>query len=287
MRILTTGGDGQLGRALRRALQGHEIIAPAESALDVTDAALVRSAVGDARPDAIVHCAALTDTARCEREPELAHAINAAGAEHVARACAAAHARLVAVSTNEVFDGTARDAYLERDVPRPVNVYGASKLAGERLAAAACRDTLIVRTAWLYGEGGDHFPAKVLRAARTRSPLRFVTDEVATPTNAADLAAAIRELLERNAAPGVYHLTNDGDASRYEWAQEILRLAGIDAPVEAITSEDLRASGYEGPRKPPFSILANTRARALGIVMRGWREALADYFARTGGAADG
>lgn len=287
MRILITGGEGQLGRALRQALDGHEVIVPAESALDVTDAGLVRAAVGDARPDAVVHCAALTDTTRCEREPELAHAANATGAEHVARACAAAHARLVAVSTNEVFDGAAHDAYQERDVPHPVNVYGASKLAGERLAAAACRDTLVVRTAWLYGAGNSHFPAKVLRAAREGGPLRFVTDEVATPTNAADLGAALRGLLERNAAPGVYHLTNDGDASRYAWAREILRLAGIDALVDAITSEDLRASGYQGPRKPPYTVLANTRARGLGIVMRGWREALADYFARTGAATDG
>lgn len=286
MRIFITGGEGQLGRALRLAFDAHQFVVPKESALDVTDGEAVQATIGDARPDTVIHCAALTDTAQCEREPELAHAVNAIGAENVARACARAHARLVAVSTNEVFDGSARDAYQERDLPRPLNAYGASKLAGEQRAATACRDTLIVRTAWLYGAGGEHFPAKVLRAASVGGPLRFVIDEIASPTSAVDLALAIRALLERSAGAGVYHLTNDGEASRYTWAQEILRLAHIDAPVEAITTSVLRASGYEGPEKPSYSVLANTRARGLGIVMRGWREALAEYFARAGALAD-
>jgi dTDP-4-dehydrorhamnose reductase len=149
--------------------------------------------------------------------------------------------------------------------------------------------SLIVRTAWLYGESADNFVAKVLAAARAGKPLRFVTDEIATPTYANDLADAIRELIEHpDTPPGIYHLTNEGEASRYEWAREIARLAGLDeSRVEPVTTAELRSGGYDGPRKPPYSVLANTRARALGITLRPWREALAAYFARVQVAADG
>jgi dTDP-4-dehydrorhamnose reductase len=234
-----------------------------------------------------VHAAALTDTARCEREPEAARAINATGTENVARACQRMGARLIAVSTNEVFNGEKRAPYAESDVARAINAYGQSKLEGERLAAAASRDTLIVRTSWLYGDGGNNFIEKVRAAAQSSRTLSFVTDEIASPTAAADLADAIHALIERSAPPGIYHLANEGEASRCDWASEILRLSGIDVPIEAVTTEQLRAGGYAGPRKPAYSALANTRARALGITLARWRDALAAYFERARVAADG
>ncbi len=279
MRILITGGEGQLARALTAAGPAGgpigQVISLGRSDLDVTDAALVRRAVADAAPTVVVHCAALTDTARCEREPDAADAVNAHGTENVARACAAMGARLVAISTNEVFDGEKGAPYIEDDEPAAVNAYGRSKLQGERLARAAHTDTLVVRTSWVYGGGAADFVAKVLAAARAGRSLRFVTDEAASPTSAADLAEAVRALIERAAPPGVYHLTNEGDASRYAWACEILRLAGMGGlTVAPITTEELRASGYDGPRKPPYSALANTRARAIGITLRPWRDAL-------------
>lgn len=280
MRILITGGEGQLGRVLVAALRDeHEAIAPGRAALDVTDAEAIAAAITAASTDVVVHCAALTDTAKCEREPEPARTVNALGAEHVAHACAAAGARLVTVSTNEVFDGKAHAAYREDDAPRAINAYGASKLEGERRVIAAHPDALVVRTSWLYG-GGNDFVSKVLAAATAGRPLRFVTDEVASPTLAEDLAGAIRALIERRAPPGIYHLANEGEASRYGWAREILRLAGIDpARARPVTTAELRAGGYEGPRKPPYSVLANTRARALGITLRPWQDALAPHFA--------
>ena len=286
MRILITGGEGQLGRALVRALEGHDVLALGRARLDVADERATYDAIGEARPDVVVHTAALTDTTRCESDPAAAEAVNALGARNVARACAAAGAMLIAVSTNEVFDGAQATPYAEDAAPNPVNAYGHSKLEGERQAQREHRNTLIARTAWLYGDGAQNFVSKVLAAARAGRPLRFVTDEVATPTSADDLAHAIRGLIERQARPGIYHLTNAAAAPRYDWAREILRLAGMaDAAVEPITTAELRARGYDGPRKPPYSVLANTRARALGITLPDWREALAAHFARTHGAA--
>lgn len=287
MRILITGGGGQLGRSLARALGGHEVAALSHGELDVADAASVAAAFERVRPEAVVHCAALTDTARCETEPRLARAVNAAGTKNVARACEWAGARLIVVSTNEVFDGRRRSPYGESHPTAPLNRYGRSKLEGERLAAAACPATLIVRTSWLYGDGANNFVAKLLAAARSGRDLCYVTDEIASPTSADDLAAAIGALIERRASAGIYHLANEGAASRYDCAREILRLAGIDAPVDAVTTEELRARGYAGPHKPPYSVLGNTRGAALGIRLRPWREALAAYIGQARVAADG
>ena len=287
MRILITGGHGQLGQSLVRALSVHDVSALSHVELDVADARSVEQAFARHDPEAVVHTAALTDTARCEREPDAAYAINAIGTENVARACERIGARLVAVSTNEVFDGEKRTPYAEGDAARAVNAYGQSKLEGERLATAACPDTLIARTSWLYGDGGTNFVEKVRAAALSGRQLSFVTDEIASPTATADLADAIRALIERSAPPGIYHLANEGEASRYDWAREILRLSGIDVPIEAVTTAQLRAGGYAGPRKPAYSALANTRARALGITLAPWRDALAAYFERARVATDG
>lgn len=291
MRILITGGNGQLGRALQRALAKHDVTAVGHADLDVSDAALVAAVIVEAAPDAVIHCAALTDTARCEREPELADAINARGAGYVAQAAAAVHAMLVAVSTNEVFDGAATEPYSESAATNPVSAYGRSKAEGERLVTEAHGDAMIVRTSWVYGDGGANFVEKVRAAAAEGRPLRFVDDELATPTSAADLAEAIRALVEATAPGGVYHLANEGAASRYEWAEETVRLTGFAAmPIERVTTAELRAAGYDGPVKPAYSVLANARARGLGIVLPPWRAALAAHIARAARArvaADG
>lgn len=282
MRILITGGGGQLARSLARALDGFDVTALSRAELDVTDAGAVEAAIAGIASDVVIHCAALTDTSLCEREPERAEAVNGRGAENVAAACARNDARLVAISTNEVFDGGKREPYREDDVPAPVNAYGRSKLLGERLAAAACPDTLIVRTSWLYGEGGNNFVEKVRTAASAGKPLRFVEDEIATPTSTEDLAGAVRNLIQTEAPAGVYHLANSGSASRFDWARAILDESGIDrVAVEPVTMQQLRAGGYSGPEKPPYSVLANEHAAALGVTLRPWREALVSYLERS------
>jgi dTDP-4-dehydrorhamnose reductase len=145
-----------------------------------------------------------------------------------------------------------------------------------------------VRTSWLYGDGGNNFIEKVLTAARQGRKLSFVSDEIATPTSTLDLAEAILMMIDAAAPPGVYHLVNEGEASRYEWARAVLRLEELeDRPIEAVTTASLRAGGYTGPKKPPHSTLANTRASALGIRLRRWESALEAYFERAKTSAGG
>lgn len=281
MRILITGAGGQLGRDLQSALSAHDLRPLTHAELDAIDAAAVDQALDAFRPDVAVHAAALTDTTRCEREPELAYTANAQAARNVAAACARLRAAMVYISTNEVFDGAKTAPYEEDDAPNPINAYGRSKLAGERLVQAVLPQHYVVRTAWLYGRGGSHFVAKMLRAAES-ADLTGVTDEIATPTWSRDLAAAITRLIETGRY-GVYHLTSAGQASRYEWVQEILRVAGkTSVRVRPLTTAEFRASlpaDAVAPEKPPYSVLANTKAAALGIELRPWQDALAEYFA--------
>jgi len=285
MRALITGAGGQLGRDLQRCLASHDVLPLSHSQLNITDQAAIQQALQAFRPQVVVHTAALTDTMRCEREPELAHAVNALGAEHVARACAHANAAMVYVSTNEVFEGENPFPYVESDEPAPINRYGRSKLEGERLLQSALDRHYIVRTAWLYGAGGNHFVAKMLRAAESGQHLTGVTDEIATPTWTRDLAEAIVGLIESERY-GVYHLTNAGEASRNDWALEALRLAGRShVRVLPVTTAEFRASLPRDavvPMKPPYSVLANHAAAALGIALQPWRSALAGFFANEG-----
>lgn len=285
MRVLITGGGGQLGRDLQKALSGHRVRAFGHEELDITDAKRVINEIETLEPEVVIHAAALTDTSRCEREPETAFAINALGSRNVAIACARAGAAMVYVSTNEVFDGTQTEPYGEMEEPHPVNSYGRSKLAGERLVETLLPSHYIVRTAWLYGHGGDNFIAKILRAAEG-GDLLGVVDETATPTWTQDLAHALAQLIESGLF-GVYHLTNGGRASRYEWSREILRLAGkSDAGIRPVTTQEYRSS-LRGrsltPPKPRFTALRNLAGAALNIELRSWQDALEAYF--TDGAA--
>jgi dTDP-4-dehydrorhamnose reductase len=228
----------------------------------------------DARPEVVVHAAAWTDTAGCERDPERATLVNGRGAGIVAEACGEAGAAMAYVSSNEVFDGEKGAPYNEDDATNALNAYAASKLEGERQVAGALDARYIVRTSWLYGPGRVSFPEKILQAARKDGTLRAVTDEIASPTWTVDLAGAIAKLV-RQPAYGVYHFSNAGWCSRLEWAVEILRLAGMtDVPVEPATMAE-----FDLPyRKPAFTAIANNNGARLGITLRPWQEALADHF---------
>jgi dTDP-4-dehydrorhamnose reductase len=271
MRIFVTGNRGQLGRDLMLSFLEHDVMGGDLPSLDVADADAVRRAFESFRPDLVIHAAALTDTRRCEDEPEAANRVNALGTRNIVDACRSAGAALVYISTNEVFDGLKGEPYVEPDEPNPINAYGRSKLAGEE-EARKLAETYVVRTSWLYGGGERDFPSKVLAAASSQSNLKMVTDEIATPTLAYDLAEAIARLVETR-RHGVYHLTNEGECSRYEWAQEVLRLAGqSNVRVEQTTLSEFNPY----PPKPPYTALQNDAAVRLGIRLRPWQEALAE-----------
>jgi dTDP-4-dehydrorhamnose reductase len=273
MRIFVTGHRGQLGRALYGALDGHTLAGCDLPELDITDREAIARAIGEFAPDVVIHAAAWTDVDGCARDPERAYRVNGLGTQNVALACAACDAALVYISTNEVFDGEADEPYLEWEATAPLNPYGRSKAGGEWFTRHLLRRFYIVRTAWLYAPGGSNFPHRILELAQELGKLSVVTDEVGNPTYAPDLAAALAELISTEAY-GVYHLTNAGHCSRYEFAREILRIGGQeDVPIEPITLAD-----FERDSTPPsFAPLANTAASALGIRPRPWEEALAEF----------
>lgn len=277
MRIVITGALGQLGKALQNALAEADLVLIDVPDWDITDPQSV-PLMADLKPEVVIHCAAMTDVDGCTRNPDLAYHVNAFGTQNVALACQRSGATMVHISTNEVFDGTATEPYREFDPPRPINSYGASKLAAEQIAARLVNKLYIVRISWLFTPGGNNFVSKMTALADKHARIRVVTDEVANPTYAPDLADAIARLIQTGHY-GIYHLVNEGYCSRYEFAVEILKQAGHESvPVSPITSDQFQRTSTP----PPFAPLRNTVGAALGITLRPWQEALADYFAEIG-----
>ena len=286
MRVLVTGGRGQLGTALQAALAKHRVLAVDLPEVDVTSYDSTMAAADAFGPDVVVHAAAATDVDGCERDPDLAYRVNALGTQNVALACRKVGAALVAISTDYVFDGMKGEPYLEFDEPRPLSVYGRSKLAGERYAQTLHDRVYVVRPAWLFSAVGKSFARTMLRLSAERDELTVVDDEVGTPTYAPDLAAALAQLIE-HPRYGVYHLVNEGSCSRFEFVQELIRLAGRPTRVTPIsTAEYLRLHPLPA-RRPADSRLRNfCAATALGIRLRPWKEALAEMLGRRDGTTD-
>jgi dTDP-4-dehydrorhamnose reductase len=272
--VLITGAAGMLGQDLSAAAlaAGHEPVALARAELDVTDAAAVAASVNDARPDAVVNCAAWTDVDGAEEHEHDAVAINGEGAGNVARAAARVGAWAVHVSSDYVFDGEAREPYLESDPTNPVSAYGRSKLAGERaVAEAALGAGTIVRSSWLFGAGGPCFPATILRLASGRSELNVVDDQVGCPTFTGHLATALVELCETR-VPGVLHVAGSGSCSWFEFATAIVAAAGLDCEILPIPTTEMPRPAT----RPAYSVLRSERdAPALPE----WRNGLDRYMA--------
>jgi dTDP-4-dehydrorhamnose reductase len=276
MRIVITGAEGQLGRAVQSALAEQALVLMDIPGWDITDPGLV-PVMAKLKPDVVIHCAAMTDVDGCARDPELAYRVNAFGTQNVALACQRSGAAMVHISTNEVFDGTASQPYREFDPTRAINPYGASKLAAEQVASRLVHKLYVVRISWLFGPKASNFVSKIMSAADQYGELRVVTDEVANPTYAPDLADAVARLIQTGHY-GIYHLVNEGYCSRYEFAVEILRQAGRESvPVSPITRDQFQRASTP----PPFAPLRNTVGVALGIRLRPWQAALADYFIRS------
>ena len=292
MRVLVTGARGQLGNELRRCLEsGSSEIGPVPACyagadvdyvdygeLDISDAAAVGAWFAGHGPyDLAVNCAAVTNVDGCESDEEGAYRVNALGAENVARAAAACGGKVVHVSTDYVFPGTDPVPRREEDPVGPISAYGRTKLAGERLVAAACPRSFVVRTAWLYGYVGKNFVKTMLRLAREHGRISVVADQYGNPTSANDLA---HEILAVAATEdyGIYHCTNDGTCSWFDFASAAVDLAGVPCEKEPLTSAEYKERFPNSADRPAYSSLDNAHLRAtVGDDMRPWREALATY----------
>jgi dTDP-4-dehydrorhamnose reductase len=275
MRIVLTGHKGQLGLSLQQPLAGEDLLGLDLPEHDITDPVLTLKSIVQFRPEVVIHAAAITNVDGCERDPELAFRVNALGSQNVALACGQCGAAMVHVSTNDVFDGRLGRPYYEWDNPSPQSVYARSKAAAEFYVRNLLNRFYIVRTAWLYAREGDNFVTKIIAAADRLGTLRVVTDEVSAPTYAPDLARAIAQLISTEHY-GIYHFTNSGSCSRFDWACKILELSGRgNVPVEPIT----HAEWQRAAPPPLYAPLVNFAGAALGIVLRPWEQALEEYFA--------
>ena len=270
---LITGANGQLGHDLQTALEGQEVTALGRADLDVTDLDAVRAAA--AGHDVIINASAYTKVDDAESNEDLAYAVNALGPQNLAIAAAEIGAKLVTVSTDYVFDGSATTPYAENTPRGPISAYGRTKGEGERLALEAHPGgTYIVRTAWLYGAGGPNFAKTMVKLAAGRDTVSVVDDQRGQPTWTGDLAAQIVTLLDSDAPAGIYHGTNSGETTWFGFAQAIFAEAGLDPErVLPTTSADF----VRPAPRPSYSVLGHDAWAAAGLTpMRDWREALAD-----------
>lgn len=277
MNILITGARGQVGSALVERLHAqHTVLRLDRGDIDISNPRVIDHIV-QVRPDLVIHSAAFTNVDACARQPDHALAVNGLGTKYVALACQQLDTPLLYISTNEVFDGTADRPYLEFDRPAPINPYGYSKWAGEQAVQQLLRRFYIVRIAWVFG-GERNFVRTILRLAHERPELAVVDDEIGNPTYAPDLAFAIAQLIE-HPSYGIYHLTNEGACSRYDFAAEILRQAGLTHT----RLRRIKLAEYQRDSTPPrYGALRNfVAATELGIRLRPWQAALSDFLARS------
>jgi dTDP-4-dehydrorhamnose reductase len=280
--VVVVGATGQLGSGVVRAFRetgGYAVVGLSHGEVECTDPASVLETLVPLRPTVVVNCAGFVRVDACEEDPKRAFEVNALGALHVARACREAGARCVYVSTDYVFDGAKAEPYLEEDLPNPLNVYGASKLAGEHLVVQTCPDALVVRVASLFGGlgsrgKGTNFVLTVLERARRGEALRVVDDVRMSPTYAEDAAAAIVELVAGGAC-GVFHVVNKGACSWYELAVRVLELAGLRVPVHPVPQEAYPARA----RRPRNSALSTAKLEARGLRLPPWEDAVQRYLA--------
>jgi dTDP-4-dehydrorhamnose reductase len=286
MKVLVTGANGQLGTDLCKVLRDFELIPLTDKDIEISDMSSVKQAFSKYKPDIIINTAAYVRVDDCEDEKDKAFSVNALGARNVAGVAQELGAKLVHLSTDYVFGGEAEPRttpYTEFDTPVTLSIYGKSKLAGENLARHFCLRHFIVRTSGLFGVAGSmgkggNFIETMLKLSREREELRVVNDQVFSPTYSRDLARKIVQLMTTDYY-GIFHITNRGACSWYEFAREILKLAGMTTPVVPITSDQYPQKA----RRPRYSVLDNSHLRLLGMDdMRPWQEALKDYLVTRG-----
>ena len=290
-KILVTGAGGMLGSDLVQTLEyEYEVYGmvrqqdarPRFFSGDITDRLSTVKHIERIQPRVVIHAAAMTDVDGCETDRPRAMKVNFEGTKNVVDGCRHVKGILIYFSTDFVFDGTSREPYRESHIPNPINVYGETKLLGEFYVKSQSIDHLIIRTAWTYGAKGDHFMAKILRKGGESSQIHVVKDQVGSPTYTKDIAEALARILRlilseegKETLNAIYHMTNDGAASRYEVAVELLKRAGCrDVLVCPITSDELQNAA----KRPLFSVLDNSRVqKKFSVKFRNWKDALNDY----------
>ncbi|PLR83146.1 dTDP-4-dehydrorhamnose reductase [Bacillus canaveralius] len=275
MIVVVTGVQGQLGYDVVKELEkkNHQVYGTDRSQLDITSEADVNAFIDEVKPDAIIHCAAYTNVDRAEEDKETAYNVNALGTQFLAQAAKKAGAKMLLVSTDYVFDGTADKPY-ETDHPtKPLGVYGETKLAGEQLLTEILDEYFIVRTAWVFGINGHNFVKTMLRLGEERGEVGVVHDQVGSPTYTPDLAKFLVELIETTKY-GVYHATNSGECSWYDFAVEIFKQAGMDVKVNPLTTDQFPRPAS----RPKYSILSKKKIEEQGLKMLpDWKKALSEY----------
>lgn len=275
MVILVTGASGQLGQALQFVAGDYPEIQfhfAASAQADITNMQSLADIFEEVNPDYCINAAAYTAVDKAESETEKAYAINVTGAANLAKACKENNCKLIHISTDFVFDGQQDTPYKESDPVSPQGVYGLTKLQGEQAIAAVFDQYFIVRTAWVYSRFGNNFMKTMLRVASERPELGVVNDQIGTPTLANDLARAVIAMAQANStAYGIYHFSNEGAISWYDFAQAIFEIHGVKVKLNAIPT-----SAYPTPAKrPAYSVLDKTKIKeSFQLAVRPWREAL-------------
>lgn len=276
--VLVTGANGQLGNSLR-ALSGryssYAFLFTDVDELDICDKEAVRAYVNGNQVDYILNCAAYTAVDKAEDNEALCLRINADAVRNLGEAASEAGARILHISTDYVFDGTAHTPYVETEPTCPVSVYGRTKLAGEEALLSVCPDAAIIRTAWLYSEYGRNFVKTMLRLGKEREEISVVFDQIGTPTYAGDLAEAMCKVIEASERgafqPGIYHYSNEGVCSWYDFTVKILQMAGLPCRVKPIESKDYPSLAV----RPPYSVLNKKKIKATyGLAIPHWEESL-------------
>ena len=278
MKIALVGANGQLGQDLQQSLRSHDVRPLTRKEFDVTDHALTRSVLLDIRPEVVLNTTAYHRVDDCETHPELAYAVNVLAVLNLVRTANDLNAILVHISTDYVFDGREKRPYTEKSEALPLSVYANSKFAGELLVRSMAHKHFLIRSCGLYGAAGSqgkggNFVQTMLAKAGRKEAIRVVDDQVTTPTYTVDLADQIARILPTDHF-GLFHMTNEGSCTWFEFARTIFEIAGIKADLSPTTSD-----AYKSPAiRPKYSVLENARLKELGLnEMRHWRQALTAY----------
>jgi len=281
MKILVTGADGQLGRALQKVLPENETVFTTRKDLDITNKKQVVQQIASVRPDFVIHTAAYTDVDGCEKNPKLANNINFEGTKNITKACEKVGATLIYISTDFVFDGKKKTPYKESDATHPLQVYGKSKLAGEKEVQKLPK-YYIIRTSWLFGptsreasRGKSNFVQTILALAKKHVEIKVVSDQIGCPTYAKDLSKEIKKLIydirNKKYESQILHVTNSGETSWADFAKEIIKQKKLNTKIIPITTAQRQKIRPDSAPRPKYSVLKPS------VKMRNWKEALRDY----------